>query len=347
MTYVKVDIDRSQWKTRNYTYTLPQLVGQVPSDSYDKRLSMNGTFNNRASSKFFGFPILGPTELPFNFTDGTSTSGGALISFIRLNAGGPGLGDVLAADICALSFCAQKRNVSVTLNRLSSSILQTVYGKKITVNLELEDYHDFDILSFIEDDFNITFPSLPIRLYGDSLANDRDNHVSSALFEWELRLQELVSYFQGEMTENGLNDDVGAFGIMNAFNASLNISMTMENIAIGLTNFVRDSSNLTVSGQVGQVQVFVHVTWPWIILPTFLVVAGTIFLMLAMYETKRQGASVWRTSELALLFCGRKLFDDELHALQVSEMEHAASKMRVQMTKTSTREWILYREKED
>jgi hypothetical protein len=125
---------------------------------------------------------------------------------------------------------------------------------------------------------------------------------------------------------------------MNAFHASLNISMTMENIAIGLTNYVRDSSNLTVSGQVGQVQVFVHVTWPWIILPTFLVVAGTVFLMLAMYETKRQGASVWRTSEMALLFCGRKLFDDELHALQVSEMEHAASKMRVQMTKTSTSE---------
>ncbi len=201
MTYVEVDIDRSQWKTRNYTYTLPQLNDQVLSNIYDKRLSMNGTFTSSFtfnldelssptnSSQFFGFQILGLSGLPFNFTDGTSTSGGALISFIRLNAERRGLGDVLTADICALSFCAQKRNVSVTLNRLSSTILQTVYGKKITVELDLEQYYrDFDVLSFIEDDFNITFPSLPIRSYhheefGNRLANDRDNDFSSALSE--------------------------------------------------------------------------------------------------------------------------------------------------------------------
>jgi hypothetical protein len=46
---------------------------------------------------------------------------------------------------------------------------------------------------------------LPIRSYhheefGNRLANDRDNDFSSALSEWETRLQQLVSSFQGEMT---------------------------------------------------------------------------------------------------------------------------------------------------
>ena len=117
-----------------------------------------------------------------------------------------------------------------------------------------------------------------------------------------------------------------------------------------MTNYVRDSSNLTVVGQVGQTHVYVTVIWPWIILPAFLVIASIVYLMLAMYESKRKRVRVWRTSELALLFHGRKVWDDydELHAPhRVSELEHAAKEIRVQMVEKSDGEWILHREKED
>ena len=76
----------------------------------------------------------------------------------------------------------------------------------------------------------------------------------------------------------------------------------MDNIATTMTSYFRDSSNATVTGQAGQSEFYVHVNWPWVIFPVFLVIAATIFLMLVMVETKRLGARVWKTSELALFF---------------------------------------------
>ena len=43
------------------------------------------------------------------------------------------------------------------------------------------------------------------------------------------------------------------YNLIGAFNASSNISMTMDNVATGLTNYFHDSSNITVAGQSGEV----------------------------------------------------------------------------------------------
>lgn len=313
------------------------------------------------------------SSLRFNFTDGTLTSGGGLIVFIRLNGQDPGIGDVLQADLCALSYCAQKRHVSVTLNQFSSTILQTVYGNPITDKTVLRKYpYNNTVLSFIGDDFNITFPPLPIQPYYDvntyrSELTEDDTLKGASTESWENNMRFLMNQFQDKITpgfpfpklydsgnETNYEDphDVlrpqAAFHIIDAFKASSNIPMMMENIATALTNVIRDSSNFTVVGQVGQTHIYVTVIWPWIALPAFLVIASIIFLMLAMYESKRNGARVWRTSELALLFHGRKVWDEEgLQALRrVSDMERAASEIQVQMVKKSDGEWILQRERE-
>lgn len=351
---------------RNYTYMFPELNGQFLSTDksypFFKDSSFTTSFYPYSSSRdpsFFAIPLYSLPGLSFNFTDGTSTLGGALISFIRLSAREATLGDVLAADVCALSFCAQKRNVSVFLDRLSSTILQTVHGNRIAYKSDFKNQTYYDALSFIGDDFDIVAsPFVPTRLAysNDSIPGFPGYDNLDPLNLWELNLHSLILNFQDKMTQELDFSDIAsasyqqqnAFSIMTAFNASSNISMTMENIAIALTNYVRAFSNLTVVGQAGQVQVYVNVTWAWIILPTSLVIAGIIFLILAMYETKRQGACVWRTSEMTLLFHGRKIFDEELHARhQVSDMEHAASEIRVKMTKTSNGGWTLLREKED
>ena len=295
---------------------------------------------------FLVLPLEWQAEIPFNFTDGTSIFGGALITFVRLDTHAPGIGDVLTADVCALSLCAQKRNVSVSSNQLSSIILQTVWGKLVQLESDSENFYYPDAMSFVGDDFNITFPSVIPKYH-----NGEGEQILGSLFSF---LETMLRTFQDEISldTSGVFPGMGwepdiRFKIISAFNASSNISMTMGNIATALTNSVRDSSNLTIVGQVGQVQVFVNVTWAWLVLPAFTVIAGIFFLTLAMYETKRQKACVWRTSEIALLFHGRKIFDDELHALrQVSEMEQMASKIRVKMAKTSSGEWLLQRETE-
>ena len=121
--------------------------------------------------------------------------------------------------------------------------------------------------------------------------------------------------------------------------------MTMDNIATALTNYFRDSSNVTVTGKAGKSESYVHINWAWITFPALLVVAGIIFLLLAMFETKRRGARVWKTSELALLFHGLEKSDQDLDAPnRSSEMEHVASGIRVKMAKTLNGGLILRRE---
>ena len=111
---------------------------------------------------FLVIPLGWKASTAFNFTDDTSIPIIALATFIWISTRPPDLGAILAADLCALSFCAQKCNVSVLFNQPSSTILQTVYGTEVK--------HDFysseaDIetftrwLSVTGDDFNMTFLS--------------------------------------------------------------------------------------------------------------------------------------------------------------------------------------------
>lgn len=355
-------------RTRNYTYTFPELNGLslflITADGADSP-SFNSSFHVTDYAEvpsFLAIPVYSSDPRGLDSWDSTCQ----MISFIRLSSQYPGFGNVLAADVCALSFCAQKRNVSVSLNQFSSNILQTLYG---TISIPKSNSTEFgygELLSFVGDDFNMTFPSLPIKHYYKR-SQPRDESLgknTATISTWQDGLQYMVKYFGGNVTQPLINASTGfplgetepvnwryfssaSSDIISAFNASSNISMTMDNIATALTNYVRDSSNIKVVGQADQVQIYVHVVWPWIILPAFLVIAGTVFLMLVMLETKRRRACIWKTSELSLLFHGLKDLDQELHALdRLSEMEHAASKIRVKMARTSDGGWILHGEKD-
>lgn len=162
-----------------------------------------------------------------------------------------------------------------------------------------------------------------------------------------MNLDNLISSFKGSLIGSTDSEAVpkATSNIIAAFNASSNISMTMDNIATAMTNYFRGSSDITVAGQAGQIEPYVHVIWPWITLPAFLLIAGTIFYYL--HETKRFGARVWKTSELTLLFHGLRESNQEepnpFH--RSSEMEHVPSGTRVKMAKTSGSRWILRREK--
>ncbi len=110
-------------------------------------------------------------------------------------------------------------------------------------------------LSFTGDDFNMTFPSH---------VNETDQ-TDFSVTRWELNLQFLVNSLSGNMTAalDGKSAAPNATSnIIGAFNASSNISMTMDNVATGLTNYFRDSSNITIAGQSGQVELYIHVSWP-------------------------------------------------------------------------------------
>lgn len=321
--------------------------GWLPSRSrfFSNSIDISGRNSRINFPAFFVIPLTwnytaAYNTTAFNFTDGTSIPAEALIIFIRTSSENSNTGDILAADLCALSFCAQKRKVSVSLNQPSSTILQNVYATRRWLNITdgNSDGMDNMYLSFTGDNFTMTFPSPEVN---------GKNDYNTLVTNWAINLKSLMRSFQGNLTDEVAfrNSPGTPPNVVGAFRDSSNISLAMNNIAMELTNYLRHSSNITVAGQAGQTEFYVHVIWPWIILPVFLVVTGTIFLMLVMFETKKLGARIWKTSELALLFHGLEESDQKLGTLlRSSEMEHMASKTRVKVAKTSGGRWILRRE---
>ncbi|KAF2092691.1 hypothetical protein NA57DRAFT_49700 [Rhizodiscina lignyota] len=97
------------------------------------------------------------------------------------------------------------------------------------------------------------------------------------------------------------------------------VACAMENIARAATKSMRDASvlkpgvnarsaNFTGAGiAVGQVfspTIFIHVQWPWIILPALVWVMSCIMFIGTAWKTRRAGVKAWRTSPLALVFLG-------------------------------------------
>ena len=155
---------------RNYIYRLPELNGQIlRTSTYGGDLSEfpRSFFKISEISKipaFFVISLFGDWfagKVAFNFTDGTSVPMPALIALIRTSPqDSDGSGNGIAADVCALSFCAQKRNVSVLLGQASFNILQTVYGAQHT--LPHSDTADMGWLSFTGVDLSMIFNSHPM-----------------------------------------------------------------------------------------------------------------------------------------------------------------------------------------
>lgn len=332
--------------TRDYAYRFPELNGQVLETYTNEKRSFSTSIDFYAlidPAMYSPVPVFLVIRLnrnnktAFNFTDGTSVWTTAFVTLIQISTQYPDYGDVLTADLCALSFCAQRRNVSVSLNRLSSTILQTVYGTNVVHQVN-SSKPSTEWLSFTGENFNMTSPSQ---------VNETD-YLDRFVSNWEDNLSTVMFSLEGNLTVNSnvSDDSFATSNIMAAFNASSNMSMTMDNIVTTLTNYYRDSSNVTVSGQAGQTEFYVQVSWPWITLPAFLVIAGNIFLILAMFETKRPGARIRKNSEVALLFHGLEESDQELSALHTSSgIEHVASGTRVKVATASGSRWILRRER--
>lgn len=120
--------------------------------------------------------------------------------------------------------------------------------------------------------------------------------------------------------------------LLQGLNASADIPATMNNIALAMTNHLREISDLVVYGSNETTEVFVRVLWLWLVFPALSIILGIVLLLSAMNITKRHNLYVWKSSELALLFHGLKIpLKDDTLMYKVSEMEAIAKKIEVKL----------------
>ncbi|KAL0465208.1 hypothetical protein QR685DRAFT_508311 [Neurospora intermedia] len=111
------------------------------------------------------------------------------------------------------------------------------------------------------------------------------------------------------------------------------LEMLMSDLAVALTSTFRTLTAVPINGTSLSYETFVSVRWGFVALPVTAVILAAVFLGLAAWETKRSGASLWKTSALAMLFHGldedaRERFED-LRSLEAKKRESRYVKVRL------------------
>lgn len=133
-------------------------------------------------------------------------------------------------------------------------------------------------------------------------------------------------------------DSAELFSIGTAILSNPSIPYMALNIADGLTNTVRNLTNLTNDyiiqnhgDSTVQVQ-YIHVRWAWLSLPASIILLGLLLLLITMVESHRAKALVWKCSPLALLFHPLDGWtNEEMNHSSKREMEKCAKSMRGQL----------------
>lgn len=148
----------------------------------------------------------------------------------------------------------------------------------------------------------------------------------------------------------GMNRSGSAFSsdIMQALYKTENLTSRMQNLAISMTNNIREhnstSSNLAL-GTTWKTETYVHVRWGWFAFPTGLLLCTLLFLIGAIFETSRRKILVWKANDLAMLFHGRglKLTHDESKTAvdRPSNLSQQAKDMMIELVEIHNNDWRL------
>ena len=324
----QVENDR---RNLTFTYRIPKplngyFVNQDRNPSSANLTAMTfSMYNDSGTDGFLNVPrYLSVNVEPEGGIDTDRTpSGFALYAFIRISTSSSDPGSVLSANLCSFSFCVHRRNVSMTAGKFNSSIVDTFYA---------------DRKASIRQGSNTTYTFLD----GEGSFSLHLGPAPEPAIETALDTLSTGNVTESTASQPLDDNSTASSNLIYGLDASHDIPMTMQNVVVAMTNAIRDPSNHTIGGQVGTGERYIHIAWPWIVLPAFLVVSGTAFLILAMIETRRRRACIWKESELAPLFHGLNERNGKLAGLtKISEMEKMAAKMKVRMTTTGDGGWAL------
>lgn len=82
---------------------------------------------------------------------------------------------------------------------------------------------------------------------------------------------------------------------------SSDLAVTFDNIALALSNWMRDSSGQQQRGNSWEYVIFIRVRWVYLTVPAVVAVAGCVFVLLSIWETQRLRLPAWRNSLISTL----------------------------------------------
>jgi Protein of unknown function (DUF3176) len=223
---------------------------------------------------------------------------------------------------CVFYLCVKTFSGSVTQNNFKETVKDSYHDP----GLEAIDYTGGDI------SFNMTIsqgqlPSGTNLTFGvGSAANELASYMT----------QQLIG--AGGIDVTGLSkwDNDVVRGIFSQ--GSSNFGTTMENLATAMTNAMRTISGDTVIGTASKNVTYIHVRWPWLLLPLVMIMLASVFLALTVWQSSRWDVPAWRSSALAVMEHGVHCSEERLSNRAVrteveknSELEVWAQEVEVRL----------------
>ena len=164
-----------------------------------------------------------------------------------------------------------------------------------------------------------------------------------------LAAKALNSFMAKSFTGSGsINSSDSTFtsDIMQALLNAPNITSRINNLAISMSNDMREQENAIANranGTAWKTETYVKVRWGWFAFPAAVVMLSFFFILGAIVETANRDVLVWKSNNLALLFHGRELelsSPDRMPANRLSEITDRAKEVKVELVQVY-RDWKL------
>ena len=165
-----------------------------------------------------------------------------------------------------------------------------------------------------------------------------------------LAAEALNSFMSDTFTgSGGINNSGSAFSsdVQQALYNTQNISARIDNLAVAMTNNIRQQNNSLTGpahGTTWKAETYVHVRWAWFSYPVVVAALAIIFLTGSVMETAYRDILVWKANNLALLFHGQGLDLTDPSVVKVnklSRMGEMAKDIKIELTQTFEKDWKL------
>jgi hypothetical protein len=198
--------------------------------------------------------------------------------------------ELRSATRCAISLCAREEVTKISNGTLETIVKDQTWGHHFQFGVLPDQGYNWTA-TLGDHTFHVV--DKPDNAY-DHTAVSLDNTIMSLRGRSWRRLDA-----NNKVSQHSLPTDptpnTKRFMTGDVMNSSARIAQTF-------TNHLRENGDEEIQGQVYTSVPFVDVRWPWLVYPLTIVTVCSAMLLITIYQTKRCGLPIWRTSLYPLLF---------------------------------------------
>ena len=254
-----------------------------------------------------GSPLLGLGRITFNASASPVPEvGGAILP---------------QASECALYYCVQTLDVSVSNNKLETSVRSSWRNESGYSNMAVYLTPPQGNESFlVSDNSNLPLISLLENVFSVNMTSTYDKESTPE------QIAETNKYSSDVAQALWFVDDLDGF---------------MANIADRMTDAIRVQSSDKAHGKMYRTVTHVWVKWEWLILPIVLVIGSFLLLIMSIIASQRHHILIWKSDILAVLFHGVPPKDQTISTHRSTDLKAAAEQMKVQLRQSSEKNYHL------